>query len=175
MSFILDVPDKPEGPVQFSDITKDSVKLSWQPPNKDGGSPLTDYVIEQRDTRRTQWTKAGSVDKDTTSFVASKLIEDNEYVFRVTAVNAEGESESLESKEAAKPKQPICKHSSLHDGNFVTVLFSLLTFFKINFFVKFFEEHYQSAKRFRSRTGPKLCRTCRFVNERYYGMRYYCN
>ena len=105
----LDVPDKPEGPVEFSNITKDSVTLSWQPPTKDGGSPLTGYVIEKRDARRTQWVKAGSVDKDTTTFVASKLLEDNEYMFRVSAVNAEGESEPLESKDVAKPKQPICK------------------------------------------------------------------
>ena len=109
MSLILDVPDRPEGPVEISNITKDSVTLSWQPPNKDGGTPLTGYVIEQRDTRRTQWVKTGSVDKDTTTFVASKLLEDNEYVFRVTAVNAEGESEPLESQDVAKPKQPICK------------------------------------------------------------------
>ena len=83
--------------------------MSWQPPSKDGGSPLTGYVIEKRDARRTQWVKAGSVDTDTTSFTASKLLEDNEYVFRVVAVNAEGESEPLESKDAAKPKQPLCK------------------------------------------------------------------
>lgn len=102
-----DVPDKPEGPVEYSDITKDSVKLSWQPPMKDGGTPLTGYVIEQHDARRTQWTKAGSVDKDTTSFTASRLLEDNEYVFRVIAVNAEGESQPLESKDVAKPKQPL--------------------------------------------------------------------
>lgn len=107
--FTLDVPDKPEGPVEFSSITKDSVTLSWQPPTKDGGSPLTGYVIEQRDKRRTQWVKAGTVDKDTTSFTASKLLEDNEYVFRVLAVNAEGEGEPLESKDAAKPTQPLCK------------------------------------------------------------------
>ena len=104
-----DVPDRPEGPVEYSEITKDSVTLSWQPPSKDGGSPLTGYVIEKRDARRTQWVKADSVDKDTTSFTASKLLEDNEYVFRVIAVNAEGESEPLESKDVAKPKQPLCK------------------------------------------------------------------
>ena len=111
MSYLLnaDVPDRPEGPVEYSEITKDSVTLSWQPPSKDGGSPLTGYVIEKRDASRTQWVKAGSVDKDTTSFTASKLIEDNEYVFRVVAVNAEGESEPLESKDAAKPQQPLCK------------------------------------------------------------------
>ena len=103
------VPDRPEGPIEYPEITKDSVTLSWQPPNKDGGSPLTGYVIEKRDARRTQWVKAGSVDKDTTSFTAAKLLEDNEYVFRVIAVNAEGESEPLESKDVAKPKQPLCK------------------------------------------------------------------
>ena len=81
--------------------------MSWQPPTKDGGSPLTGYVIEQRDKHRTQWVKAGSVDKDTTSFTASKLLEDNEYVFRVTAVNAEGESEPLETKDVAKPTKPL--------------------------------------------------------------------
>ena len=106
----LDAPAKPEGPVELSNITKDSVTLAWQPPSKDGGTPLTGYIIEQRDKRRTQWTKAGSVDKDTTTFVASKLLEDNEYVFRVTAVNAEGESEPLESTDVAKPKQPLCKY-----------------------------------------------------------------
>ena len=87
--------------------------MSWQPPTKDGGSPLTGYVIEQRDKRRTQWAKAGSVDKDTTSFTASKLLEDNEYVFRVTAVNAEGESEPLESKDVVKPTLPISKSTLL--------------------------------------------------------------
>ena len=103
------MPDKPEGPVEISNITKDAVTLSWQPPMKDGGSPLTGYVIEQRDTRRTQWVKAGSVDKDTTAFTAAKLLEDNEYVFRVIAVNAEGESQPLESKDVAKPTRPLCK------------------------------------------------------------------
>ena len=110
MVILTEVPDRPEGPVQLSNITKDSVTLSWQPPTKDGGTPLTGYVIEQRDTRRSQWVKAGEVDKDTTTFKASKLLEDNEYVFRVSAVNAEGEGEPLESTDVAKPKQPICKY-----------------------------------------------------------------
>ena len=90
----------------MSDITKDSVKLSWKPPSKDGGSEITGYVIEQRDTRRSTWAKSGSVDKDTTTFTASKLVEDNEYIFRVTAQNAEGDSKPLESA-AVKPTQPV--------------------------------------------------------------------
>lgn len=77
---------------------------------KDGGTPLTGYIIEKRDARRTQWVKAGSVDRDTTSFTATKLLEDNEYVFRVIAVNSEGESEPLESIDIAKPKQSLGKY-----------------------------------------------------------------
>ena len=108
----LDVPDAPEGPVEISNITKDSVTLSWQPPSKDGGSPLIGYVIEQRDTRRSQWVKSGSVDKDTTTFTASKLMEDSEYVFRVSAVNAEGDSTPLESS-PAKPTRPKSKSCTI--------------------------------------------------------------
>ena len=44
-------------------------------------------------------------------------------------------------------------------GNFSFFCCRLLTFFKINFFEKFFQEHYQSVKQFGSRSGPTLCRS----------------
>jgi len=83
-------------------VGPDSVTLSWQPPNKDGGSEITGYVVEQRDANRTSWIKAGTVLPDKTTFTAARLIEDNEYVFRVIAENAEGQSKPLES-EVVKP------------------------------------------------------------------------
>ena len=43
-------------------------------------------------------------------------------------------------------------------GNFASFSFHLLTFFKITFFKKFFQEHYQSVKPFGARSGPKFCR-----------------
>jgi len=104
-----EIPDAPEGPVKIEDITKDSVKLSWQPPSKDGGSPITGYLIEQRDTRRSTWAKAGTVDKDTTTFKPSRLVEDNEYIFRIVAENAEGPSQPLESA-PVKVEQPKCEY-----------------------------------------------------------------
>ena len=42
-------------------------------------------------------------------------------------------------------------------GNFSQLFCRLLTFFKLNFFKKFFQEHYQSVKQFGSRSGPTLC------------------
>ena len=103
-----DVPEAPVGPVKISDVTKDSVTLSWQPPNTDGGSEVTGYLIEQRDTRRTAWIKSGTVDKNKTTFTPTKLIEDNEYIFRIIAENAEGQSAPLESS-AVTPKSPKSK------------------------------------------------------------------
>lgn len=97
MIAFAEVPDAPVGPVEFSELTKDSVTLSWKPPTKDGGSEITSYVIEQRDTRRTSYMKCGSVAGQTTKYTASKLIEDNEYIFRITAENVEGQSAPLES------------------------------------------------------------------------------
>ena len=43
-------------------------------------------------------------------------------------------------------------------GNFACFCCRLLTFFKINLFKKFFQEHYQSVKQFGSRSGTMLCR-----------------
>lgn len=111
---ITDKPSKPTGPIKFTDLTHDSVTLSWQPPDSDGGLPLNNYVIEYHDARRTTWMKAGSVPKDTTTFTCTNLLEGNEYIFRVVAVNDEGESAPLESKESVKPQKEISKWTNLY-------------------------------------------------------------
>lgn len=40
-------PDKPGTP-QLVDWDKDHVDLEWSPPKKDGGSPITDYIVEKK-------------------------------------------------------------------------------------------------------------------------------
>ena len=42
-------------------------------------------------------------------------------------------------------------------GNFSRFYCRLLSFFKINFFKKFFQKHYQSVKLYGSRSGPIFC------------------
>jgi len=48
-SSITDKPTPPLGPLDVSDITPETCSLSWRPPNDDGGSPITNYVVERLD------------------------------------------------------------------------------------------------------------------------------
>ena len=105
--FPLDIPSAPKGPLVISDVTENSCRLRWKPSEKDGGKPIENYVIEVRESRRSMWNTAGTVDDVTTEFTAKSLVVDNEYYFRVKAVNEEGESAPLEASDTAKPKKKI--------------------------------------------------------------------
>ena len=95
--------------IEFSDISKDSVTLSWSPPTTDGGKPITNYFVEVKDTKRTTWSKCGDVSADKTIFTADKLLEGKDYFFRVTAVNEEGPGAPLESLIPVKPQKQLGK------------------------------------------------------------------
>ncbi|XP_070549136.1 immunoglobulin superfamily member 22-like [Ptychodera flava] len=56
----------------------------WTPPASDGGSPITNYVIEKRDTARDRWSKATKEPVSETTFTITDLIEGNEYEFRIS-------------------------------------------------------------------------------------------
>lgn len=97
-------PDKPGTPVA-TDWDKDHVDLEWAPPKKDGGSPITGYIIEKR-PRFGQWEKAAEVPGDKTSARVPDLTEGQEYEFRVIAVNKGGPGEPSDASApvVAKPR-----------------------------------------------------------------------
>ena len=43
---VADVPDPPRG-VKVSDVSRDSVNLTWTEPASDGGSKVTNYIVEK--------------------------------------------------------------------------------------------------------------------------------
>ena len=46
--FVADAPGKPEGPIDYKDMMGDSLTLTWKPPKDDGGSDITNYIVEKR-------------------------------------------------------------------------------------------------------------------------------
>ena len=98
-SKVLDRPGPPRGPIETCDMDKTCITLSWNPSSEDGGSRITHYVVEKRDTKRSSWARVTQRISDTTCTITN-LIERTEYAFRIIAVNKIGESEPLEGTES---------------------------------------------------------------------------
>lgn len=81
----------------ISRVTEEKCTVSWKIPLEDGGDSVTHYVIERRETSRLNWVIVESECK-TLSCVSSRLIKNNEYIFRVRGVNKFGLGVPLESE-----------------------------------------------------------------------------
>uniref|UniRef100_A0A803T159 Titin n=1 Tax=Anolis carolinensis TaxID=28377 RepID=A0A803T159_ANOCA len=92
---VLDRPGPPES-IQVSGVTCEKCSIAWAPPIHDGGSDISHYIIEKRETSRLAWTVVAS-DAVATMLKVTKLLEGNEYIFRIMAVNKYGVGEPLES------------------------------------------------------------------------------
>lgn len=51
------------GPLQVSDITKNACHLKWKPPEDDGGSRVTHYIVERKESGKPYWTTVASFAK----------------------------------------------------------------------------------------------------------------
>lgn len=102
--------DKPSPPRNLTvhDVWSDYIGFTWEAPESDGGSALTGYTIEQRDTYDIGYRFLASVDANCTSYQATNLQEGHDYYFRVFAQNAAGLSEKpAEVKPAVTAKLPF--------------------------------------------------------------------
>ena len=104
-----DKPSAPAGPLQVSEVTENSAQVEWKPPQSDGGSPLTHYRLEVRDVRRSTWSKVADVKPTDTKYTVAKLSLDTEYLFRVVAVNTEGDSPPLSTMAPIAPVKKLSK------------------------------------------------------------------
>ena len=105
----------------------DSITIAWDAPASDGGKPVTSYIVERRDAKRSNWVKIGTTDAEQLSFKAANLFEGSSYyfrlvfdasrkwciifqlsaaLFRVFAENSIGVSEPIETTQSQKAQLP---------------------------------------------------------------------
>lgn len=92
------------------DWDKDWVDLKWNPPVKDGGSPITGYILEKREKGSTRWIKAAETKGPECKAKAEDLDEGTEYEFRVIAVNDAGLGEPSQPSKSVIPRPRKCKY-----------------------------------------------------------------
>jgi len=103
---VIGRPDAPEGPMQFGDIAATSLKVLWKPVLNDGGSQVTNYVLERREVGKTAWLTVDSKIRSN-HFVVKGLTEGVEYYFKVYAENAFGYGDALTCTKAVVPRNPL--------------------------------------------------------------------
>ncbi|KAM6980874.1 immunoglobulin-like and fibronectin type III domain-containing protein 1 [Aplochiton taeniatus] len=95
---VLDKPGPPEGPVEVLETTSSVIEIKWNPPTDDGGSPVTNYIIERQQVDKSLWTKLGDVSADKTSYRDRNVVHGKKYLYRIYAENPEGLSDALETE-----------------------------------------------------------------------------
>ena len=75
----------------------------------DGGSPITQYIIEKLDATRpgASWVVAGTVEASVLSYKVTKLFQGNAYLLRVAAENRVGMSLPIELDHPVIAKLPF--------------------------------------------------------------------
>lgn len=99
------VPDAPSSPEVFG-VTDDSVTLSWMSPRSDGGSPITGYLVEMKESLGTRWIRATRRHIHDTNITIPNLSTGKQYKFRVIAENDIGQSEAGPASSPVLVKAP---------------------------------------------------------------------
>jgi len=92
---VMVAPGKPRGPMRLDNVSGEGCTASWAAPEDDGGSPVLYYMVERVQGTGEGWVPCGRVSAPDTEVKVTGLTQDKEYRLRVTAVNGQGESESL--------------------------------------------------------------------------------
>merc|ERR1740128_606419 len=98
---VLDVPSRPKA-FHPEEVRAEHVKLSWEAPDDDGGTPVVRYLIKIMDLDYSQWINAAEVNAASTSCTLKNLKPGHLYRFEVSAINKEGESVPTQTKD------PVC-------------------------------------------------------------------
>jgi hypothetical protein len=121
--------DKPSPPrdLKVTEVQREAISVAWEKPEDDGGSPITQYILEKRDAKKTTWSSAGKAKPTELAQTISKLIEGNEYFIRVIAENEIGQSEPCELKDPVKAKSQFGEYFVHVDSPTLLVFYHYIT------------------------------------------------
>lgn len=98
-------------------ISRNNAELKWTAPERDGGSPIINYIVEKRDVRRKGWQAVDTTVKEL-KYTVTPLNDGSLYVFRVAAENAVGPSEYCELVDSVLAKDTFSKPKCLGQSLF---------------------------------------------------------
>uniref|UniRef100_A0A3P9CR09 Uncharacterized protein n=1 Tax=Maylandia zebra TaxID=106582 RepID=A0A3P9CR09_9CICH len=108
--FIFSPPGIPSPPIELhvTGASRDFLAIAWKPPQTDGGAPVRGYHIEMCEAGTEKWMRVNSRPvKELKYRVEEGVTPEKEYILRVRAVNAIGESEPSDISENVFPCRPI--------------------------------------------------------------------
>ncbi len=115
-------PSSPTGPLKVVSQEDGEVTISWNGSQNNGGSELTNYIIEVRDALKSGWTQVASVNPFTNQYKITGLNENSEYYIRVKAQNeANLTSQPLELESSLLVKSQYSAPSAPKDLKLVSV------------------------------------------------------
>ena len=93
--FLHVVPGTPSAPekLHYTDRSKSTITLAWEPPRTDGGSPIRGYYVEKMRSDGSEYEVANRKIFTECCGTIENLSENQEYQFRVKAVNEVGEGD----------------------------------------------------------------------------------
>jgi titin len=90
--------------------------LNWDDPESDGGSDLTDYIIETKGPKDKEFYVLEKLDASMTQYTARGLQAGKSYEFRVKAKNSAGVSELC-----AELAEPVSTKAPISESNLILV------------------------------------------------------
>lgn len=86
------------GPAEVTESSASCIEFKWRPPKDDGGSPVTNYILERQQVGRNTWKKIGEI-PGVPIYRDTDVDRGRKYCYRIWAVTSEGISEVMETDE----------------------------------------------------------------------------
>uniref|UniRef100_A0A672ZHY1 Immunoglobulin like and fibronectin type III domain containing 1, tandem duplicate 3 n=1 Tax=Sphaeramia orbicularis TaxID=375764 RepID=A0A672ZHY1_9TELE len=93
---VLDKPTVPMGPVDIIESSSTCIDFKWRPPKDNGGSPITDYILERQQIGRNSWKKLGKIGPEP-KYRDTDVDHGRKYCYHIRAETDQGISEMMET------------------------------------------------------------------------------